>query len=139
MAHKRAVKLFIGFSVKYRRSYHRPDTAHILAFIQYLTSIMKSPDSLRNIISSLSTAYKRLGWNPSPFSSHYVMAALKSIDVNSRYEPDQKEGVTRDRLDGILSVILAYTKDYSLICLLSFGFTFFFRQSNMAPPYCPRF
>ena len=132
MAHKRAVKLFIAFSVRYQRSYFQPQVAHILAFIQYLTTAMTSPASIRNTISSLSSAYKRLGWDPTPFTGHFVQAALKSIDVNSRYEPIQKEAIAPDQLDSILAMVLAATGDYSLVCLLSFGFSGFFRQSNMA-------
>ena len=133
MAYNRAVKLSIAFSVRYQRSYFQPQITHILAFIQYLTTAMTSPASIRNIISSLSSTYTRLGWNPSPFSGHFVQAALKSIDVNSRYKPTQKEAIAPDQLDAILAMVLAATKDYSLVCLLSFGFSRFFRQSNMAP------
>ena len=61
------------------------------------------------------------------------MAALKSIEVNSCHEPDQKEGISAAELDSIIAIVLSMTKDYSLACLLSFGFTGFFRQSNMIP------
>ena len=134
MAHQRALKLFIAFSIRYNASYACPPVVHILAFIQYLTTVMRSPASVRNTISSLSTAFKRLGWDPSPFTGHFVLAALKSIDINSRYEPLQKEAVDPDQLDSLLAMVLAATRDYSLVCLLAFGFSGFFRQSNMAPP-----
>ena len=62
------------------------------------------------------------------------MASLKSIDVNSRYEPSQKEVVAPGQLDVIISRVLAATQDYALACVLSFGFVGFFRQSNMLPP-----
>ena len=133
MAHRRALKLFIAFSVCYKRQYYNPRMEHVLAFVQYLTMCMRSPGSVRNILSSLSTSYKRLSWDPAPFSGHHVMAALKSIEVNSRHEPEQKEGIAPEQLDVLISILLASTKDYSLACLISFGFTGFFRQSNMVP------
>ena len=133
LAHRRALKLFIAFSLWYRQPYFKPSNPHVLAFIQYLTSFLKSPSSVRNIVSSLSTSYKRIGWDPAPFTTYYVAAALKSIEVNSRHMPDQKDGILPDQLDALISAILWQTKDYTLVCVLAFGFAGFFRQSNMVP------
>ena len=65
MAHARALKLFVSFSARYKKSYRCPETTHILAFI---------------------------------------------------------------------ARALAQTKAYALACVFSFGFVWFFRQSNMIPP-----
>ena len=133
MAHRRALKLFVGFSLWYGKNYHVPHTSHVLAFIQYLTTFLKSPGSARNIVSSLSTSYKRMGWDPSPFTSYYVAAAMKSIEVNSRHQPEQKDGITPEQLDSVISINLWETRDYTLACIFAFGFAGFFRQSNLVP------
>ena len=60
-AHRRALSTFVAFSAHFNIDYTCPGVNHILAYIEYLAQHFKSPQSVKNSISSLSTAMKRAG------------------------------------------------------------------------------
>ena len=131
-AHRRAIKLFVGFSVYYSEPYLDPHIYHVLAFIQYLAKYMASPLSVKNVMGALTTAYRRAGWDHTPFTSHAVHTALRSLEINSRYMPTPKRAITPHELSRIIHYVHAVLKDSTLICALTFGYVGMFRQSNLA-------
>ena len=130
MAHQRALKLFIVFSVHFDKDYRSPSIQHILAFMQYLTTFLRSPASVRNTISSLTTAFKRLRWNYATLGDFNVNAALKSIHVNSRYTLNPKLPIETDQLDKVVALVLHISNDYAAACVFIFRFAGFFWQSQ---------
>ena len=98
-AHARALKVYVIFSTYYSVEYKNPNVEHVLAFIQYVRPRMKSLASMRNMIGSLSTAFKRAGLDSSIFSSFKVNSALRSLDINSRYILSPKLPITPHQCD----------------------------------------
>ena len=94
---------------------------------------MKSPQSVKNLISALSTVYKRLSWDHSQFTSYHVSSALKALEVNSRYTPTPKAPVDPQQLELIIKEMFRLTTTHAIVAVLSFGFTGFLRQSNLLP------
>ena len=133
-AHIRALKTFVSFCTYYRIPYERPQVEHVLAFLQYIKPTYKSPASIRNLIGSLSTAYKRMDLDSRVFSSFKVQNALKSIEVTSRYIPSPKLPITPDELDRIIQNMRSRGEDPAAMCALCFAFTGLFRKSNLALP-----
>ena len=132
-AHARALKMFVTFSSYYGVDYKAPHQDHVLAFIQHVKPNMKSPASIRNVIGSLSTAFKRMDVDSSVFTCYKVQMALKSIEVNSRYCSSPKMPITPEELDSVITQMRDSCQDPAIICAISFAFTGLFRQSNLAP------
>ena len=123
----------MAFSAHYKVDYSAPTTPHVLAYIQYVRRRMKSPASIRNVIGSLSTAFKRMGLDHGVFSSFQVNMALKSLEVNSRYISTPKLPITHQELDSVILAMRAQDDDPAVICAIAFAFTGLLRQSNIAP------
>ena len=62
-AHRRAIKVFVGFSVYFRKQYLNPHIYHVLAFVQYISQHMSSLLSVKNVIGALTTASRKAGWD----------------------------------------------------------------------------
>ena len=115
-AHRRAIKLFVGFSVYFDKPYNPPTTPHVLAFIQFLAGHMKSPLSVKNTIGALTTAYKRGGRDHTPFASYAVQAALRSLEINTRYIPRGKRGATPAEVERIIYYCINVPSDLTMAC-----------------------
>ena len=105
---------------------------HVLTFIEYLTIHMSSPASVRNVISSLSTSYKKMNWECGVFTCFHVLNSLKSLDHNVRYMPVSRPPIAPDHLDLIITYCLTRGES-TVACALAFSFAGFLRQSNIAP------
>ena len=81
--HTRAVKMFVAFSVFFLKPYVKPHYQHVLTFVEYLAIHMSSPASVRNVISSLSTSYKKMNWECGVFTCFHVLNPLKSLDLKT--------------------------------------------------------
>ena len=132
-AHARALKVYVIFSKYYSVDYKNPNVEHVLAFIQYVRPHMKSPASMRNMIGSLSTAFKRAGLDSSIFSSFKENSALRSLDINSRYILSPKLPITPHQLELVIQDMRRAHLDPAIICTITFSFVGLFRQSNLAP------
>ena len=76
---RRALKAFVTFTTQYGIDYKNPTQEQVMAFIQFIKPRMKSPTSIKNMIGSLSTAFKRMDIDSAVFVSFKVQAALRSI------------------------------------------------------------
>lgn len=85
--HKSVVTKFVRFMARSKSSFKAPHPEMISMFIEQCLQTVKSPATIRNYVSSLSSAYRQMGLDPSPFSSFKVRNALVSIDNNVRHVP----------------------------------------------------
>ena len=130
-AHRRALSTFVAFSAHFNIDYTCPGVNHILAYIEYLAQHFKSPQSVKNSISSLSTAMKRAG-RPLQVLSHFkVQLATRAIEINMRHVPTRKRPVTPQELDDITKSVWYNTRNISAVCAIAMAFTGFLRQSNL--------
>ena len=130
-AHRRALSTFVAFSAHFNIDYTCPGVNHILAYIEYLAQHFKSPQSVKNSISSLSTAMKRAG-RPLQVLSHFkVQLATRAIEINMRHVPTRKRPVTPKELDDITKSVWYNTRNISAVCAIAMAFTGFLRQSNL--------
>ena len=124
-AHRRALSTFVAFSAHFNIDYTCPGVNHILAYIEYLAQHFKSPQSVKNSISSLSTAMKRAG-RPLQVLSHFkVQLATRAIEINMRHVPTRKRPVTPQELDDITKSVWYNTRNISAVCAIAMAFTGF--------------
>ena len=124
--------MFVAFSVFFSKPYVEPHYQHVLTFIEYLAIHMSSPASVRNVISSLSTSYKKMNWECGVFTCFHVLNSLRSLDHNVRYMPVSRPPIAPDQLDLIITYCLTRGES-TVACALAFSFAGFLRQSNLAP------
>ena len=67
-----------------------------------------------------------------PFTTHEVHTALRSIEINSRYIQSPKRTVTPQELARIIHYVHAVLRDSTIICALTFAYIGMFCQSNLA-------
>ena len=130
-AHRCALSTFVAFLAHFNIHSTCPGVNHILAFIEYLAQHFKSPQSVKNSISSLSTAMKRAR-RPLQVLSHLkVQLATRAIEINMRHVPTRKRPVTPQELDDITKSVWYNTRNISAVCAIAMAFTGFLRQSNL--------
>ena len=59
----------------------------ILSFLEFLHSNSVSPRVIANYVSSLKTVARRYKWDPEPLYHQLVSANLRSITINSTFNP----------------------------------------------------
>lgn len=115
-------------------SFKAIDHEVICAYVEVLADRVRSPATIKNYISSLSSTYKRMGICTNAFLHHSVRRALTATDKTVKHIPVQAFAVTPLLLKRILFIIsdLHAAKTLKSVFLLMY-FTML-RQSNFAPP-----
>lgn len=113
-----------------RSSFKTPHPEMICMFIEQCLQTVKSPATIRNYISSLSSAYRQMGLDPSPFLSFKVQNALTSIDNNVRHVPAPALPVSPALLKRIMRLARRLPNGESIAAAFILMFQTFYRQSN---------
>lgn len=132
--HKSALSAFVEFLARHSIDFLDPSDEIICAYFELCIKRVKSPATVRNYASSLSSAYSRMGLDNSVFSSPKVRSALKSIDTNVRYVPTPSRPVTPRILMKVLRVVSNIPEGYNLVAAYTLMFHSFCRISNFAAP-----
>ena len=67
-------------------------------FIEFLLDHYASPDTVKNVISSISTVFSWLGVSQFIFKSQPVKFMIKALDKTVRYFPKKKSGLSLESL-----------------------------------------
>ena len=105
----------------------------LLAFLEYLYSNNLSYKVILNYLSSLKTSAKKYSWNQAIFNHHLINSYLRSISINSSFNPTPR-GIYDIKTLSLISSTCSILDDpplYRAAFLLAFFA--FLRMSNVAP------
>lgn len=128
--HRSVVTKFVRFTAQFNLSFKRPDPEVICMFIEQCLQTVRSPATIRNYVSGLTSAYRQMGLDPSPFLSFKVRNALISIDNNVRHTPAPALPVSPALLKRIVRVARRLPNGESVAAAFILMFQTFYRQSN---------
>lgn len=103
-------------------------------FVEKCLQTVRSPTTIRNYISALSSCYRQMGLDPSPFEKFRVKNATLSVDKNVRHVPCPALPVSPALLKRIIRVVLRMDNGYTLRAAFVMMYHTFYRQSNFAAP-----
>lgn len=117
---------------KCRIDFMSPHPEVICMFLEECLQTVKSPGTIRNYVSALSSAYKQMGLDSSPFMSFRVRNALISIDNNVRHVPFPALPVSPMLLRRVVRIARRLPNGESAAAAFILMFQTFYRQSNFA-------
>lgn len=130
--HKSVLAKFVRFTAKFKLSFTEPHPEIICMFLEQCLQTVKSPATIRNYVSALSSAYRQMGLDASPFLSFRVRNALISIDNNVRHIPAPALPVSPVLLKKIVRIVRRLPNGESVAAAIILMFQTFYRQSNFA-------
>lgn len=101
-------------------------------FFEFCLQSVRSPATIKNYASSLSSVYRQMGLDPAPFMSFKVRNALGSIDMNVRHLPEPSLPVTPAILKRVVRIARRMPEGPTLVAAFVLMFHTFYRQSNMS-------
>ena len=106
----------------------------LCCYIEYLTSFLSSPQTIRNYVSGVRTWHLRIAGHSAALDSPQVKDMFRAIDRTLRHVPDRKLPITQDILATLVhSTPVLGTLAPAMKVALLFGYYGFLRQSNIAP------
>lgn len=109
-----------------------PHPEIICMFLEECLQTVKSPATIRNYVSALSSAYRQMGLDPAPFSSFKVRNALISMDNNVRHVPAPALPVPPTLLKRVVTIARRLPNGETAAAAFILMFHTFYRQSNFA-------
>lgn len=104
----------------------------ICMFFEHCLDTVKSPNTVKNYLAGLTSAYRQMGLDPGPFDAYRVKMAIKSIEKNVRHVAAPSLPVSPSLLKKAIRVIAHLSEGKSIIAALVIMYHTFFRQSNLA-------
>lgn len=130
--HRSVLTKFVCFMARCNLSFMSPHPETICMFLEDCLLTVKSPGMIRNYVSALSSAYRQMGLDPSPFMSFRVRNALISIDNNVRHVPAPALLVSPGLLKRIIRIARRLPNGESVAAAFILMFHTFYRQSNFS-------
>lgn len=132
--HLSTLKAFVKFLTTYRIDFMSPTDESVCAYLENCLRTVKSPSTVRNYVSSLASAYRRMGLDAEVFNTYKVRTALMSIDKNVRHMSSPSLAVTPAILRKVIAVISKLREGTSICAILVLMFHTFCRISNFCAP-----
>ncbi len=106
-----------------------------MAYIELLAQSFKSPGSVRNYISGITTMHKYINAPCEAIKSFEVQLMLRALDLTMIHLPNRRRPITPDILQQLLA-LCPHMGNLGLVMKVGILFAFlgFLRQSNLAPP-----
>lgn len=123
---------FVRFVATCGEHFLQPSDEAVCLFFEKCLGTVKSPATVKNYTSILSTAYKQMGLDASVFHAFKVKSALNSIDKNVRHAPAPALPVSPALLKRVVRVVRRLPEGKSLAAAYVLMFHSFLRQSNFA-------
>ena len=111
----------------------------VLSFLEFLYSNAVSPRVIANYVSSLKTAAKKYKWDSEPLHHQLVSAYLRSISINSTFNPTPRGTFGLETLTGISKACDRLQDPVLYRAIFLTSFFAFLRMSNIAPHSRARF
>lgn len=132
--HRSALTAFVTFLSRHGIDFRSPSDEIVCAYFEVCLKTAKSPLTIKNYASSLSSVYNRMGLDNAVFHSFRVRSALTSIDKNVRYQPTPSLPVTPAILTRVILIVSRLPQGHNLVLAYVLMFHTFFRVSNFAAP-----
>lgn len=130
---KSAMRVWTGFMTFLRLDFKAPTHDHVCMFIEYMVYYKRAPDTIKNYISNIKMALRRMGYSTKVFEEQKVKDAATAVAKNVRQERKKAPPMDRGHLRLIMNFLDQDTEGPTLrFAILTMYFTIF-RQSNLAP------
>ena len=132
--HRTQAASYITFCIKYGLRDVNPTPRTICWYLEYMTSSVSSPRTLRNYLSGIKFWHRRIAGEPTALDAPEVRHMLRALDITLRHTPAPKHPITQDILQELVHVspdLNALGPAFKVAIL--FGYYGFLRQSNLAP------
>lgn len=123
---------FIKFLSSYGIHFTRPSDEAVCVFFENCLGSVKSPATIKNYTSLLTSAYCQMGLDSSVFEAFRVKNAMASIDKNVRHVPSPSLPVSPALLKRVVRVVSRLPNGPAISAALILMFHSFLRQSNFA-------
>lgn len=124
------LRQLIAFLVPYGISFKRVNDELVCAFLESLAKRVKSPATIKNYLSALSTTYNRMGLSTLPFKNDKVYNAIQAMDKTIRHIPMPAAYVTVSILRDLIDAMRGHHIFPTLKFLLLTMFMSLLRQSK---------
>lgn len=111
-----------------------PSPEAVCMFMEDCLTSVQSAATIKNYISALNLAYKRMGLCHQVFESYMVKNSILSMEKNLRYVPTPSLPVTPALLRRIVRLVRRLPDGVSIAASYILMFVSFCRQSNYAAP-----
>lgn len=123
---------FIRFLSKLGISFRHPTDEAVCIFFENCLGSVRSPSTIKNYTSLLSSAYRQMGIDSSVFEAFRVKNAMTSIDKNVRHVPSPSLPVSPALLKRVIKVVTRLPNGPAISAALILMFHSFLRQSNFS-------
>lgn len=132
-ANRRSVLIkFIKFLSSFGSNFKCPSDEAVCVFFEKCLGSVKSPATIKNYTSLLTSAYRQMGIDTSVFEAFRVRNAISSIDKNIRHVPSPSLPVSPALLKRVIRVVSRLPNGPAISTALILMFHSFMRQSNFA-------
>lgn len=128
--HRSTITAFVRFAASFKIDFTHPSDELICAFLEHSLGSMKSPDSIKNMVSSLASCYRQMGLCDQVFVTFKVRNALTSISKNIRHVPQPAQPLPPVILKKALRVINRLKEGPTLVAGLVIMYHTLCRASN---------
>lgn len=130
--HRSILTKFVRFCHRCDIDFTTPTDECICMFFEECLETVKSPATIKNYTSALTSCYRQMGIPCDQFEAFRVKNAVMSIDKNVRHFPSPAPPVTPALLKKAVRLINRLPNGESVAAALIVMYHTFFRQSNLA-------
>ena len=133
--HQSQFRCYMTFCSYFGLKYLDPEVSTLCMYCEFLARTFKSPKTIRNYISGVRLLHKFAHIESTAVHSFEVDLMLRSLSINMRHVPNQRQVISPAMLRTLCSLTLCLGALGSVLkCAILFAYFGFLRQSNLAPP-----
>lgn len=130
--HRSVLAAFVSFLEKYNISFLQVTDEIVCIYFEHCLQSVKSPATIQNYAGALTTCYRRMGLDVTPFQSYKVKNALVGVKKNVRHVPAPSLPVTPALLKRVIRLVNLLPDGYTISFAFILMFHTFCRQSNFS-------
>lgn len=132
--HRSVLRAFVTFLTNHGISFFNVTDEIVCIYCEYCLQTVKSPATIQNYVGALTTCYRRMGLDITPFQSYKVKNAILGIKKNVRHVPAPALPVTPAILRRVVRLVNHLPDGETLSFAFILMFHSFCRQSNFSSP-----
>lgn len=130
--HRSILSAFVAFLEKHHLSFLRVSDEIVCIYLEYCLKSVRSPATIQNYVGALTTCYKTMGLDESPFQSFKVRNAVTAIKKNIRHVPAPSLPVSPGLLRRVVRFVKLLPDGHTIAFAYVLMFHTFCRQSNFS-------
>ena len=127
------MKEYVLFSLRASFEYDDPQNANICWYLEHLADRGLASTTISNHLSALRTYFSMAGIQAATLYSRQVVNAMRAISITLRHISQPALAITPETITKVLAHITALPQPNQLRLAITWMFTGFLRQSNVAP------